>query len=131
MYCVRQMIKRLSLRILNLITWCMYSQIQRYNTLSALYSQIGFRRKAAFFKRVSGMHCVVPDSSPCWSQCYDLLLQSMEGYSLSVNPREINTGEDPLQDLSHSRKLNVCISAEIRGKWASFLSLKGSEMAPF
>ncbi|XP_005094615.1 trafficking protein particle complex subunit 9 isoform X2 [Aplysia californica] len=64
-------------------------RIQRYNTLSALYSEIGFRRKAAFFKRVSGMHCVAPDSSPSWSQCYELLLQSLEGYSLSVNPREM------------------------------------------
>ncbi|CAG5123434.1 unnamed protein product, partial [Candidula unifasciata] len=65
-------------------------RIQRFNTLSALYSQIGFRRKSAFFKRVSGMNCVAPDSSPSWSQCYELLLQCLEGYSLSVNPREMD-----------------------------------------
>ncbi|KAH9513649.1 Trafficking protein particle complex subunit 9 [Bulinus truncatus] len=67
-----------------------YSKIQRYITMSSLYGQIGFKRKAAFFRRVCGMHCVAPDSSPSWSQCYDLLLQCLEGYSLSVNPKEID-----------------------------------------
>ncbi|KAI8776992.1 trafficking protein particle complex subunit 9 [Biomphalaria glabrata] len=65
-------------------------RIQRYITLSSLYSQIGFKRKAAFFRRVCGMHCVAPDSSPSWSQCYELLLQCLEGYLLSVNPKEID-----------------------------------------
>ncbi|CAL1545935.1 unnamed protein product, partial [Lymnaea stagnalis] len=65
-------------------------RIQRYITLSSLYSEIGFRRKAAFFRRVCGMHCVAPDSSPSWSQCYELLLQSLEGYNLSINPKEMD-----------------------------------------
>ncbi|GFO45747.1 trafficking protein particle complex subunit 9, partial [Plakobranchus ocellatus] len=64
-------------------------RIQRNLTLSSLYSQLGFKRKAAFFRRITGMHCVAPDSTPSWSQCYELLLRCLEGYGLSVDPKDV------------------------------------------
>ncbi|XP_077990086.1 trafficking protein particle complex subunit 9-like [Glandiceps talaboti] len=64
-------------------------KIQRYSTLSVLYAQIGFHRKASFFKRVAAMQCVSPQNPhPGWSACHNLLLQSLEGYKLSLDPRE-------------------------------------------
>ncbi|GFS05209.1 trafficking protein particle complex subunit 9 [Elysia marginata] len=64
-------------------------KVQRNITLSSLYNQIGFKRKAAFFRRVAGMHCVSPDTTPSWSQCYELLLQCLGGYGLNVDPKDV------------------------------------------
>ncbi|XP_066268764.1 trafficking protein particle complex subunit 9-like isoform X6 [Branchiostoma lanceolatum] len=64
-------------------------KIQRYNTLSGLYEQIGFKRKAAFFKRVAAMQCVSPNNpNPAWNSCYHLLQETLDGYSLSLDPRQ-------------------------------------------
>ncbi|KAG1654106.1 Protein brunelleschi [Nymphon striatum] len=64
-------------------------KIERFSVLSDLYSQIGFHRKAAFFKRVSAMRCVAPQNeTPNWSRCYHLILQTLKGYKLSLDPRE-------------------------------------------
>ncbi|CAH1773233.1 unnamed protein product [Owenia fusiformis] len=64
-------------------------KIQRYSTLSSLYSQIGFQRKAAFFRRVAAMQCVAPSNpKPAWLQCYNLLLQALNGYKISLDPSE-------------------------------------------
>ena len=67
-------------------------QILRNVTLASLYEQLGFKRKAAFFRRVGGMHCVSPDSPVIWPQCYDLLLQCLSGYGLSVDPKDVRRG---------------------------------------
>ncbi|XP_076437986.1 trafficking protein particle complex subunit 9-like isoform X2 [Babylonia areolata] len=69
-------------------------KIQRYSTLSSLYGQIGFRRKEAFFKRVAAMQCVSPGSNPAWHQCYQLLLKAVEGYNISLDPRQSPVGEN-------------------------------------
>ncbi|XP_078584497.1 trafficking protein particle complex subunit 9-like isoform X3 [Branchiostoma floridae x Branchiostoma japonicum] len=64
-------------------------KIQRYNTLSGLYEQIGFKRKAAFFKRVAAMQCVSPNNpNPAWNSCYHLLQETLDGYSLTLDPRQ-------------------------------------------
>ncbi|XP_064652113.1 trafficking protein particle complex subunit 9-like isoform X2 [Lineus longissimus] len=64
-------------------------KIQRFSTLSLLYSQIGFYRKAAFFKRVAAMQCVAPSNQkPGWIQCYNLLLQTLDGYRIPMDPRK-------------------------------------------
>lgn len=67
-------------------------QIHRYGTLASLYTQVGFHRKAAFFKRVAGMQCVAPGTSVGWHQCYYLLVQALAGYSISLDPKEFLTG---------------------------------------
>ncbi|XP_065751827.1 trafficking protein particle complex subunit 9 isoform X5 [Phocoena phocoena] len=66
-------------------------KIQRYSILSELYELIGFHRKSAFFKRVAAMQCVAPSiSEPGWRACYKLLLETLPGYSLSLDPQDFN-----------------------------------------
>uniref|UniRef100_A0A8C4N5L2 Trafficking protein particle complex 9 n=1 Tax=Equus asinus asinus TaxID=83772 RepID=A0A8C4N5L2_EQUAS len=68
-------------------------KIQRYSILSELYELIGFHRKSAFFKRVAAMQCVAPSiSEPGWRACYKLLLETLPGYSLSLDPKDFNKG---------------------------------------
>uniref|UniRef100_A0A8C0G1R8 Trafficking protein particle complex subunit 9 n=1 Tax=Chelonoidis abingdonii TaxID=106734 RepID=A0A8C0G1R8_CHEAB len=68
-------------------------KIQRYSILSELYERIGFHRKSAFFKRVAAMQCVAPSiSEPGWRACYKLLLETLPGYSLSLDPRDFSKG---------------------------------------
>lgn len=72
-------------------------KIQRYSILSELYELIGFHRKSAFFKRVAAMQCVAPSiSEPGWRACYKLLLETLPGYSLSLDPKDFNKGTKSL-----------------------------------
>uniref|UniRef100_UPI00359002C1 trafficking protein particle complex subunit 9 isoform X2 n=1 Tax=Myxine glutinosa TaxID=7769 RepID=UPI00359002C1 len=67
-------------------------RIQRYSVLSELYERIGFRRKAAFFKRISAMQCVraaLPE--PGWKACYELLLDTLQGYNISLDNPQSST----------------------------------------
>ncbi|KAK3861552.1 hypothetical protein Pcinc_028634 [Petrolisthes cinctipes] len=62
-------------------------KIARFNALADLYHQIGFHRKASFFRRVAAMRCVAPkDQQLDWGQCYRLLLQTLEGYKICLDP---------------------------------------------
>uniref|UniRef100_A0AAQ4RGF9 Trafficking protein particle complex subunit 9 n=1 Tax=Gasterosteus aculeatus aculeatus TaxID=481459 RepID=A0AAQ4RGF9_GASAC len=66
-------------------------KIQRYSILSELYQLIGFHRKSAFFKRVAAMQCVAPTiPEPGWRACYKLLLETLPGYSLSLDPKDFS-----------------------------------------
>ncbi|XP_033727368.1 trafficking protein particle complex subunit 9-like [Pecten maximus] len=68
-------------------------KINRYCTLSQLYSQIGFQRKASFFKRIAAMQCVSPQNpQPNWKLCHSLVMQCLDGYSICVDPKDIPTG---------------------------------------
>uniref|UniRef100_A0A8D0DJZ8 Trafficking protein particle complex subunit 9 n=1 Tax=Salvator merianae TaxID=96440 RepID=A0A8D0DJZ8_SALMN len=68
-------------------------KIQRYSILSELYERIGFHRKSAFFKRVAAMQCVAPSiTEPGWKACYKLLLETLPGYSLSLDPKDFSRG---------------------------------------
>ncbi|KAA0710000.1 Trafficking protein particle complex subunit 9 NIK- and IKBKB-binding protein [Triplophysa tibetana] len=68
-------------------------KIQRYSILSELYELIGFHRKSAFFKRVAAMQCVAPTiPEPGWKACYKLLLETLPGYSLSLDPKDFSKG---------------------------------------
>uniref|UniRef100_A0A8C6ZYW8 Trafficking protein particle complex subunit 9 n=1 Tax=Nothoprocta perdicaria TaxID=30464 RepID=A0A8C6ZYW8_NOTPE len=84
-------------------------KIQRYSILSELYECIGFHRKSAFFKRVAAMQCVAPSiPEPGWRACYKLLLETLPGYSLSLDPKDFSQGEclwDSLQLLHVSPTL--------------------------
>ncbi|CAG2211003.1 TRAPPC9 [Mytilus edulis] len=65
-------------------------KIDRYCTLSQLYTQLGFLRKAAFFRRIAAMQCVTPQNPrPNWQQCYHLMMQSLEGYKLIFDIKDI------------------------------------------
>lgn len=94
-------------------------KITRYCTLSELYADIGFHRKAAFFKRIAAMQCV---SSPQatqqnWSYCYSLLIQALDGYNIAHNLIEKCNGPHSGWPVLQSRVLNELIfSARKMGK---------------
>ncbi|NXK86039.1 TPPC9 protein, partial [Formicarius rufipectus] len=68
-------------------------KIQRYSILSELYERIGFHRKSAFFKRIAAMQCAAPSiPEPGWRACYKLLLETLPGYSLSLDPQDFTKG---------------------------------------
>lgn len=69
-------------------------QIARFNALADLYHQVGFQRKASFFRRVAAMRCVAPQNpQPDWGQCYRLLLQTLDGYKVCLDPLEFQKGK--------------------------------------
>lgn len=72
-------------------------KIQRFETLSELYTQIGFMRKAAFCQRLAATRYVSPQNpTPNWTQCYTLMLQSFPGHKLTLDPTEL-TSQPPQQ----------------------------------
>lgn len=69
-------------------------KIQRFTTLSDLYRQIGFIRKAAFCIRLAATRFVsVQNPTPDWNQCYNCILQAITGYKLSLDPTEFPSGK--------------------------------------
>lgn len=72
-------------------------KIQRFETLSDLYTQIGFIRKASFCQRLAATRYVSPQNqTPNWNQCYTLMLQSFPGHKLSLEPYEMCAGNGQL-----------------------------------
>lgn len=68
-------------------------QIQRFMSLSTLYTNIGFHRKAAFYRRLTATRYVsARNPQTNWEQCYQLMLQSLPGYNLSLDPNEYSIG---------------------------------------
>lgn len=65
-------------------------KIQRFETLSDLYMQTGFTRKAAFCQRLAATRYVSPQNpTPNWNQCYNLILQSFPGHKIMLDPTEM------------------------------------------
>ncbi|KAM7351155.1 trafficking protein particle complex subunit brun [Cochliomyia hominivorax] len=65
-------------------------RIKSFEVMTALYQQIGYRRKASFFQRLAALKHVHQNSSnPDWSQTYRLMLSSFPGYMLSLDPLEV------------------------------------------
>jgi hypothetical protein len=68
-------------------------QIQRFTSLSDLYIQIGFHRKASFCRRLAATrHVSAQNPQPNWAQCYQLMLQALSGHKLSLDPTEFPKG---------------------------------------
>ncbi|KAF2361387.1 TRAPP II complex Trs120 [Trinorchestia longiramus] len=63
-------------------------KISRFRALAELYQELGMMRKAGFFRRVAAMRCAVAQSQRThdWPQCYKLLLNTLPGYRLSLDP---------------------------------------------
>ncbi|XP_043670547.1 protein brunelleschi [Vespula pensylvanica] len=62
-------------------------KIDRFTTLSDLYTSFGFIRKAAFCLRLAATrHVSQNNPSPDWQQCYNLMLQATSGFKLSLDP---------------------------------------------
>lgn len=70
-------------------------KIGRFRALAELYQELGMMRKAGFFRRVAAMRCAVAQSqrSHDWPQCYKLLINTLQGYRLTLDPIHcINAG---------------------------------------
>nr|XP_018912061.1 PREDICTED: protein brunelleschi [Bemisia tabaci]XP_018912062.1 PREDICTED: protein brunelleschi [Bemisia tabaci]XP_018912063.1 PREDICTED: protein brunelleschi [Bemisia tabaci] len=64
-------------------------KIQRLMSLSNLYTNIGFLRKASFYRRLAATRYVsVKNPQTNWEQCYQLMLQSLPGYKLTLDPMD-------------------------------------------
>lgn len=72
-------------------------KIQRFETLSDLYTQIGFIRKASFCQRLAATRYVSSQNpTPNWAQCYNLMLQSFPGHKISLDPTEMCGENGPM-----------------------------------
>lgn len=62
-------------------------------SLSTLYTNIGFHRKASFYRRLTATRYVsARNPQTNWDQCYQLMLQSLPGYNLGLDPNEYSVG---------------------------------------
>lgn len=65
-------------------------RVLRFETLTELYQEIGYVRKAAFCQRLAAWrHVAQSNSNPDWSQSYRLMLESLPGHKLSLDPLEV------------------------------------------
>lgn len=69
-------------------------RVQRFETLTELYQQIGYIRKAAFCQRLAAWrHVAQSNTNPDWGQSYRLMLESLPGHKLSLDPLEVIENE--------------------------------------
>lgn len=65
-------------------------RVRRFETLTELYQQIGYHRKAAFCQRLAAWrHIAQSNTNPDWSASYRLMLESFCGHKLSLEPTEV------------------------------------------
>ncbi|XP_076181020.1 trafficking protein particle complex subunit brun isoform X2 [Ptiloglossa arizonensis] len=66
-------------------------KIDRFTTLSDLYTSFGFIRKASFCLRLAATrHVSQNNPNPDWQQCYNLMLQATSGFKLSLDPVDMS-----------------------------------------
>uniref|UniRef100_A0A8D8SHD3 Trafficking protein particle complex subunit 9 n=1 Tax=Cacopsylla melanoneura TaxID=428564 RepID=A0A8D8SHD3_9HEMI len=64
-------------------------KICRLLSLATLYSSLGFNRKSAFYKRLAATRYVsARNPMTDWGQCYQLMLQSLAGHRLTLDPAD-------------------------------------------
>lgn len=61
-------------------------QIERLILAGNIYESIGFKRKAAFYRRFAALKSVTVQSN--WQSCYDALIGSLDGFGLTLDPVE-------------------------------------------
>ncbi|KAG5674986.1 hypothetical protein PVAND_004928 [Polypedilum vanderplanki] len=65
-------------------------KVRRFETLTELYQQIGYHRKAAFCQRLAAWrHIAQNNTNPDWAASYRLMLNSFKGHKLSLEPTEV------------------------------------------
>lgn len=96
---------RCGLSVLLLQNFVILLQIQRFISLSDLYTQIGFHRKASFCRRLAATrHVSAQNPQPNWAQCYQLMLQALSGHKLSLDPTEFPKGLKFIWNKSHKHR---------------------------
>ncbi|XP_019758091.2 protein brunelleschi [Dendroctonus ponderosae] len=100
-------------------------KIQRFETLAHLYTQIGFNRKAAFCLRLAATRYVSPQNpSPNWNKCYSLMLQSLSGHKLILDPVEMLQADQGWPAL----QIQILQDLIVAAKRASFSALATRHM---
>lgn len=64
------------------------SEVQRFKEIADLHVSSGHHRKAAFYKRYAAIKSAQKKSLSDWEECYYLLLDSLDGYKLTLDPIE-------------------------------------------
>lgn len=65
-------------------------RVHRFETLTQLYKEIGYHRKAAFCQRLAAWrHVAQSNSMPDWAASYRLMLDSFGGHRLALDPLEV------------------------------------------
>ncbi|XP_034950391.1 protein brunelleschi [Chelonus insularis] len=90
-------------------------KIDRFTKMSELYSSFGFKRKAAFCIRLAATR-YGSQSNPHrdWKQCYNLLLQSIDGFKLSLDPIDMTDENRKGWPAIQIQVLNELIAAATR-----------------
>lgn len=60
--------------------------VERLTLAGNIYESIGFKRKAAFYRRFAALKSVTVQ--PNWQACYDSLLASISDFGLTLDPQE-------------------------------------------
>lgn len=72
------------------LTMSEQERVHRFETLTQLYQDIGYKRKAAFCQRLAAWrHVAQSNSNPDWGQSYKLMLDSFGGHRLAMDPMEV------------------------------------------
>ncbi|XP_011499919.1 PREDICTED: protein brunelleschi isoform X2 [Ceratosolen solmsi marchali] len=89
--CTLQAASFLSNVLFNNMTMNEQEKIDRFTTLSDLYTSFGYLRKASFCLRHAALrHVSQYNPNLDWQQCYNLLLQATSGFKLSLDPVEMS-----------------------------------------
>ncbi|XP_055918283.1 protein brunelleschi [Eupeodes corollae] len=120
-------------------------RVKRFEVVTSLYQQIGYRRKAAFFQRMAAWkHVGCGQQNPEWAQNYRLMLESFPGYMLSLDPLEVienNAGWPALQieqvqslitaagRLGHSALATRHMTFLLQTQWDNMTPTEQSKMA--
>lgn len=64
------------------------SEVERMKEIAALYINSGSPRKAAFYRRYAAIKAAQKKSVSDWQECYYLLIDSLQGYKLTLDPIE-------------------------------------------
>ncbi|XP_044184471.1 trafficking protein particle complex subunit 9-like [Acropora millepora] len=85
-------------------------KITRFNTAAILYDEIGFKRKAAFFSKISAAQCVSHQlQKPLWQLSYNFLMDALEGYRIHQDQNNVSKGYQNGWPYLQTRLLNDLI----------------------
>ncbi|KAK2547858.1 Trafficking protein particle complex subunit 9 [Acropora cervicornis] len=85
-------------------------KITRFNTAAILYDEIGFKRKAAFFSKISAVQCVSHQlQKPLWQLSYNFLMDALEGYRIHQDQNNVSKGHQNGWPYLQTRILNDLI----------------------
>lgn len=59
-------------------------QVERLTLAGNIYESIGFKKKAALYKRFAALKSATAQSN--WQECYDSLLGTLDGFGLNLDP---------------------------------------------